>query len=107
MSTPSVADRIFGSGPLGRRQALARLVACGLGRIEMHGPERLPDRRPVVLARPGVGYFALRTGAKVGRVPDGARPTRRAVLAATERVPAELAELGAETSLPHEERMAA
>jgi hypothetical protein len=43
----------------------------------------------------------------LGRVPDGERLTRRAVLAATERVRAELAELVAETSLPHEERMAA
>jgi hypothetical protein len=65
MSTPSVADRIFGSGPLGR-PALARPLARGLGRIEVHGPARLPDR-----------------------------------------VRADLAELGAETSLSHEERMAA
>jgi 1-acyl-sn-glycerol-3-phosphate acyltransferase len=50
MYVPSVADRIFGSGPLRRRQATARLLASGLGRIEVRGLEHLPPSGPVVLA---------------------------------------------------------
>ncbi len=50
MYAPSVADRIFGSGPLRRRQAVARLLARGLGRIEVHGLERVPASGALVLA---------------------------------------------------------
>jgi 1-acyl-sn-glycerol-3-phosphate acyltransferase len=219
MYSPSVADRIFGSGALRRRQLLARTLARGLGRIDVHGLERIPASGPLVLAvnhrdfldgpllfgflprpvsflvkvaaftpraspflkttgqipvvrshldvgavrlalcilrgggvlgifpegtrgdglvrtaKPGVGYFALRTGAKVvpvachgtdslkhrhgvarpqvritigdpldlGRVPDGKRVNRRAVLAATEQVRATLAALVEQTSFtPHQ-----
>jgi 1-acyl-sn-glycerol-3-phosphate acyltransferase len=93
----------------------------------------------VKIARPGVGYLALRTGAQVvpvachgtdslmhrrsvrrpvvlvcfgepldlGRVPGGQRVNRRAVLAATERVRAVLADLVADTLLPAELGLAA
>ncbi|MDT4913729.1 MAG: 1-acyl-sn-glycerol-3-phosphate acyltransferase [Pseudonocardiales bacterium] len=93
----------------------------------------------VKIARPGVGYLALRTGAQVvpvachgtdslmhrrsvrrpvvlvcfgepldlGRVPDGQRVNRRAVLGATERVRAVLADLVAHTMLPAELGLAA
>jgi 1-acyl-sn-glycerol-3-phosphate acyltransferase len=93
----------------------------------------------VKIARPGVGYLALRTGAQVvpvachgtdslmhrksvrrptvlvtfgepldlGRVPDGQRVTRRAVLEATERVRIVLADLVADTMLPAELGLAA
>jgi 1-acyl-sn-glycerol-3-phosphate acyltransferase len=50
MYAPSVADRIFGSAALRRRQAVARLLARGLGRIEIRGLERMPESGPVVLA---------------------------------------------------------
>jgi 1-acyl-sn-glycerol-3-phosphate acyltransferase len=50
MYTPSVADRIFGSAPLRRRQATGRLLAHALGRIEIRGLERMPESGPVVLA---------------------------------------------------------
>jgi 1-acyl-sn-glycerol-3-phosphate acyltransferase len=208
MYTPTVADRVVGSSPLRRRQFAARVLARGLGRIEVAGLERVPDTGPLVLAvnhrdfldgpllfgfmrrpvnflvkieaftpratpflhgtgqipvvrngmdfaavrfslrllrdggvlglfpegtrgdglvrtaKPGVGYFALRTGARVvpvachgtdslksrrlrrpavritfgpaldlGRVPDGQRVTRAAMLDATEYVRATLADL--------------
>jgi 1-acyl-sn-glycerol-3-phosphate acyltransferase len=222
MYEPSTADRILGSAPLRRRQAAGRVLARGLGRIEVTGLEHVPSSGPVVLAvnhrdfldgpllfgfvrrpvnflvkveaftpratpflrgtgqipvvrdrldvsavrlslrilrgggvigifpegtrgdglvrtaKPGVGYFALRTGAKVvpvachgtdsltnrrlrrpnvritvgapldlGRVPDGQRVSRQAVLAATEQVRATLADLVARTTLPAEEQVAA
>jgi 1-acyl-sn-glycerol-3-phosphate acyltransferase len=50
MYIPSVADRIFGSAPLHRRQLAARVLARGLGRIEISGLEQLPAQGPVVLA---------------------------------------------------------
>lgn len=50
MYTPSVADRVFGSAPLRRRQATARLLARGLGRIEISGLHRMPASGAVVLA---------------------------------------------------------
>lgn len=50
MYEPSVADRISGSAALRRRQAAARVLARGLGRIEIRGLERMPPTGPVVLA---------------------------------------------------------
>src|SRR5690242_16098383 len=50
MYAPSVADRVFGSAPLRRRQATARLLARGLGRIEISGLHRMPASGAVVLA---------------------------------------------------------
>jgi 1-acyl-sn-glycerol-3-phosphate acyltransferase len=50
MYAPSVVDLIFGSGPLRRRQTVGRLLARGLGRIEVHGLERIPAGGPLVLA---------------------------------------------------------
>lgn len=50
MYTPTVADRIFGSGPLRRRQATGRLLAHALARMEIHGIEHVPPHGPVVLA---------------------------------------------------------
>ena len=222
MYTPSLADRIHGSAALRRRQATGRLLSRALGRIELHGLERIPPSGPLVLAvnhrdfldgpllfgfvprpvnflvkieaftpraapflrgtgqipvvrtridvaavrvslrllrgggvvgifpegargdgrvrtaRPGVGYFALRTGAPVvpvachgtdslkhrrvrrpavritfgppldlGRVPDGRRVNRRAVLEATEHVRATLAALVTDTDFPFPEQVAA
>jgi 1-acyl-sn-glycerol-3-phosphate acyltransferase len=50
MYAPTVADRIYGSGPLRRRQALGRLIAHLIGRVELSGLERVPAEGPVVLA---------------------------------------------------------
>jgi 1-acyl-sn-glycerol-3-phosphate acyltransferase len=47
---PTVADLALGSGPLRRRQALARGIAHALGRIEVLDPDRVPARGAVVLA---------------------------------------------------------
>ena len=50
MYTPTLADRALGSAPIRRRQVAVRLLACGLGRIELHGMNRMPADGPVVLA---------------------------------------------------------
>jgi 1-acyl-sn-glycerol-3-phosphate acyltransferase len=50
MYTPTDADRVAGSAPLRRRQWAARLLARGLGRIEVIGLERVPPRGGIVLA---------------------------------------------------------
>lgn len=50
MYAPSVADRIYGSGPLRRRQATGRLLARTLARVELRGLEQVPAEGPVVLA---------------------------------------------------------
>jgi 1-acyl-sn-glycerol-3-phosphate acyltransferase len=50
MYVPTVADRIFGSGPLRRRQLTGRLLAGALARIEVTGIEHVPPHGPLVLA---------------------------------------------------------
>ena len=50
MYTPSVSDRIVGSGPLRRRQAVGRALARALGRIDVQGLDRIPPSGPLVLA---------------------------------------------------------
>ena len=50
MYKPSVADLVAGARALRRRQATGRLIAHGLGRIEVHGLDNVPERGPVVLA---------------------------------------------------------
>lgn len=50
MYTPTLADRIAGSAAIRRRQAVGRMLARGLGRIELCGLERLPATGPLVLA---------------------------------------------------------
>lgn len=50
MYEPTVADRICGSVALRRRQAAARLLARGLGRIDVAGVENIPSGGAVVLA---------------------------------------------------------
>jgi 1-acyl-sn-glycerol-3-phosphate acyltransferase len=50
MYVPTVPDRIFGSGPLRRRQATGRVLAHALARIDVRGIEHVPPHGPVVLA---------------------------------------------------------
>jgi 1-acyl-sn-glycerol-3-phosphate acyltransferase len=50
MYAPSVTDRVVGSPALRRRQLAARLLARGLGRIELVGLEKVPEHGPLVLA---------------------------------------------------------
>lgn len=50
MYDPSVNDRIVGSPALRRRQLAARLLARGLGRIELAGLEKVPGHGPLLLA---------------------------------------------------------
>jgi 1-acyl-sn-glycerol-3-phosphate acyltransferase len=50
MYVPTVADRIFGSAPLRRRQAAGRALVHLLGRIEVRGLHHLPATGPLVLA---------------------------------------------------------
>jgi 1-acyl-sn-glycerol-3-phosphate acyltransferase len=50
MYEPTLADRIHGSAPLRRRQRVGRILARGLGRIEIRGLELMPSAGPVVLA---------------------------------------------------------
>jgi 1-acyl-sn-glycerol-3-phosphate acyltransferase len=50
MYIPSAADLVSGSAPIRRRQAAVRILARGLGRIEVRGLENLPSDGPVVLA---------------------------------------------------------
>lgn len=50
MYRPSIPDLVSGPGPLRRRQLAARVLARGLGRIEVHGIEQLPRSGAVVLA---------------------------------------------------------
>ncbi|HZC73040.1 MAG TPA: lysophospholipid acyltransferase family protein [Jatrophihabitans sp.] len=57
MYTPAFADRIVGSAPIRRRQAVARLLGRALGRVEVHGLGRMPDTGPVVIAVNHRDYF--------------------------------------------------
>jgi 1-acyl-sn-glycerol-3-phosphate acyltransferase len=50
MYIPTVADRIFGSAPLRRRQALGRALVRVLGRIEVRGLDNVPATGGLVLA---------------------------------------------------------
>jgi len=50
MYEPTLADRVAGSAPLQRRQVIARALARLLGRIEVHGLERIPASGGLVLA---------------------------------------------------------
>lgn len=50
MYQPPLPDLAAGSGPLRRRQWAVRVLAGGLGRIEVRGIERLPTSGAVVLA---------------------------------------------------------
>lgn len=50
MYAPTVTDRIEGSTALRRRQAIARALARGLGRVHLHGLEHVPATGPVILA---------------------------------------------------------
>jgi 1-acyl-sn-glycerol-3-phosphate acyltransferase len=50
MYAPTDTDRVTGSAALRRRQRAARLLARGLGRIDVFGAERLPASGAVVLA---------------------------------------------------------
>jgi 1-acyl-sn-glycerol-3-phosphate acyltransferase len=50
MYRPPLPDLVSGSGPIRRRQLAVRVLARGLGRIDVRGIERLPKSRPVVLA---------------------------------------------------------
>lgn len=50
MYRPPLPDLVSGSGPIRRRQLAVRVLARGLGRIEVRGIERFPTSRPVVLA---------------------------------------------------------
>jgi 1-acyl-sn-glycerol-3-phosphate acyltransferase len=50
MYRPSLPDLVSGPGPIRRRQLAVRVLARGLGRIEVQGIERLPASGAVVLA---------------------------------------------------------
>lgn len=50
MYRPPLPDLASGSGPLRRRQLAVRVLARGLGRIDVRGIEQLPTSGPVVLA---------------------------------------------------------
>jgi 1-acyl-sn-glycerol-3-phosphate acyltransferase len=50
MYRPPLPDLVSGSGPMRRRQSAVRVLAFGLGRIDVHGAEQLPASGPVVLA---------------------------------------------------------
>jgi 1-acyl-sn-glycerol-3-phosphate acyltransferase len=50
MYRPTLPDLVSGPGPIRRRQAAVRVLARGLGRINVHGIERLPTSGAVVLA---------------------------------------------------------
>ena len=50
MYRPRLPDLASGSGPLRRRQLTVRVLAHGLGRIEVRGIQRLPDSGAIVLA---------------------------------------------------------
>jgi 1-acyl-sn-glycerol-3-phosphate acyltransferase len=50
MYAPTIADRVAGSAPLRRRQFAARVLARGLGRIDVNGLDRVPATGPLVLA---------------------------------------------------------
>jgi 1-acyl-sn-glycerol-3-phosphate acyltransferase len=50
MNEPTLADRVSGSSALRRRQALARRLSIGLGRIEVRGLAAVPSAGPLVLA---------------------------------------------------------
>lgn len=50
MYEPSIPDRVSGPAALRRRQWAARVLARGLGRIEVEGLERVPAAGPIVLA---------------------------------------------------------
>jgi 1-acyl-sn-glycerol-3-phosphate acyltransferase len=50
MYRPPLPDLVSGSGPIRRRQLAVRVLARGLGRIDVRGIERLPGSGPVVLA---------------------------------------------------------
>lgn len=50
MYQPPLPDLVSGSGPIRRRQWAVRVLARGLGRIQVRGIEQLPTSGPVVLA---------------------------------------------------------
>ncbi len=50
MAEPTLAQRVHGSAQLRRRQALARRISAGLGRLEIHGLGAVPPTGPVLLA---------------------------------------------------------
>jgi 1-acyl-sn-glycerol-3-phosphate acyltransferase len=50
MYAPTLADRISGSDPLRRRQAVGRALARLLGRLDVRGLDDFPDTGAVVLA---------------------------------------------------------
>lgn len=50
MYQPPLPDLVSGSGPIRRRQWAVRVLARGLGRIEVHDLEQLPSSRAIVLA---------------------------------------------------------
>jgi 1-acyl-sn-glycerol-3-phosphate acyltransferase len=50
MYRPALPDLVTGSGPIRRRQLAVRVLARGLGRIDVRGIERFPTSGPVVLA---------------------------------------------------------
>lgn len=50
MYVPSLVDRVAGSAPLRRRQAIARVAMPALARVEVTGLEHVPTVGPAVLA---------------------------------------------------------
>jgi 1-acyl-sn-glycerol-3-phosphate acyltransferase len=50
MTEPTLTQRVHGSPQLRRRQALARRISAGLGRVQIHGVDVVPPTGPVVLA---------------------------------------------------------
>jgi hypothetical protein len=72
--------------------------------VACHGTDSLMHRRSV---RRPVVLVCFGEPLDLGRVPDGQRVNRRAVLGATERVRAVLADLVAHTMLPAELGLAA
>jgi 1-acyl-sn-glycerol-3-phosphate acyltransferase len=50
VAEPGIVERVSGSAPLRRRQALARRVSTALGRVEIGGLGSIPSAGPVLLA---------------------------------------------------------
>jgi len=50
MTEPTLTERVAGSSSLARRQALARRISFGLGRVRVQGLDVVPARGPVLLA---------------------------------------------------------
>jgi 1-acyl-sn-glycerol-3-phosphate acyltransferase len=50
VAEPTLAQRVHGSPQLRRRQALARRISAGLGRVEIRGLGAVPPTGPVLLA---------------------------------------------------------